>query len=162
MTVHPPPSFKSASQTVLSRVQLTLHATRRTPHGVSRLVQAMSVWSVKTLRAPSRHFRDARVYGHATTVMHDVDFTLLQPPSAPLLSPLLLFVPHDLLSNRMSHATRSRTFGLFRRQSLTTEKRNQNPTAAPQAVSGSARLVYWWGREKNNNNNNNNKNENKK
>ena len=53
-----------------SRMQLTLHATRPTPHGASRLVQAMPVWSVKTRRAPSRHGRDARVYGHTTTVMH--------------------------------------------------------------------------------------------
>ena len=29
-------------------MQLTLHATRRTTHGASRLVQAMSAWSVKT------------------------------------------------------------------------------------------------------------------
>ena len=29
-----------------------------------RLVQAMSAWLVKTRRAPSRHSRDARVYGH--------------------------------------------------------------------------------------------------
>ena len=42
----------------------TLHATRRTPHGASRLVQA------KIRRAPSRHSRDARVYGHTTTAMH--------------------------------------------------------------------------------------------
>ena len=35
---------KSASQTVLinSRMQLTLHANRETPHGASRFVQAMS------------------------------------------------------------------------------------------------------------------------
>ena len=39
-----------------------------------RLMQAMSVWSVKTRRAPSRHCtsRDARVYGHTTTVMYDM------------------------------------------------------------------------------------------
>ena len=36
-------------------MQLTLHATRRTPHGASRLVQAMSAWSVKTRHAPCRH-----------------------------------------------------------------------------------------------------------
>ena len=51
-------------------MQLTLLATRRTPHGASRLVLAMSAWSVKIRRAPSRHCRDARVhawhdYGHA-------------------------------------------------------------------------------------------------
>ena len=38
-----------------------LHATRRTPHGTSRLMHAMSAWSVKTRRAASRHSRDARV-----------------------------------------------------------------------------------------------------
>ena len=38
--------------------------TRPTPHGASRLVQGMSAWSVKTRHAPSRHCRDARVYGH--------------------------------------------------------------------------------------------------
>ena len=31
-------------------MQLTLHATRRAPHGASRLVIAMSTWSVKTRR----------------------------------------------------------------------------------------------------------------
>ena len=71
-----PYARKSASQAVLSRMQLTLHATRRTPHGASRLVQAMSAWSVKTRRAPSRHCRDARVYGHTTTAMHDNECTL--------------------------------------------------------------------------------------
>ena len=50
------------------RMQFTLHATRRTPHGASRLVQVMSASRlVKTQRAPSRHSRDARVYGHKTT-----------------------------------------------------------------------------------------------
>ena len=58
-----PYARKSASQVLLSRKQLTLHATCRAPRGTSRLVRAMSVWSVKTRRAPSRHGRDARVYG---------------------------------------------------------------------------------------------------
>ena len=57
---------------------LPLLATRQTPHGASRLVQAMSGWSAKTRRAPSRHFRGARVYGHTTTAMHDREHT---PPS---------------------------------------------------------------------------------
>ena len=40
------------------------HATRRTPHGASCSVQAMSAWWVKSRRAPSRHrsSRGARVY----------------------------------------------------------------------------------------------------
>ena len=41
-------------------MQLTLHATRRTPHGASRLVQAMSAWSAKTRHAPSRQCSDMR------------------------------------------------------------------------------------------------------
>ena len=48
----------------------TVHATRRTHHGASRLAQAMSVWLVKTRRASSRHSRDARVCGRTTTTMH--------------------------------------------------------------------------------------------
>ena len=66
---------------VLSRTQLTLHATRRTPHGASRLVLAMYAWSVKTRHAPSRHCRDARVYGHTTTAMHDVNTPPLPSPA---------------------------------------------------------------------------------
>ena len=68
---------KSASHAVLSRMQLAIHAIRRTPHGASRLVQAMSV---KTRRAPSRHCRDPRVYGHTTTDMHDISSTLVKHP----------------------------------------------------------------------------------
>ena len=59
-------------------MQLTLHATRRTPNGASRLMLAMSAWSVKTRRAPSRHCEYAKVYGHATTAMHDNEY--LPPP----------------------------------------------------------------------------------
>ena len=62
---------KSAFRAVLGTVQFTLHATRRTPHGSSRLVQAISAWLVTARRAPSRHSRDARVYGHTTTAMHN-------------------------------------------------------------------------------------------
>ena len=43
----------------------------RTPRSASRLVQAMSAWSVKTRSAPFRQCRDARVYGLTTTVSHD-------------------------------------------------------------------------------------------
>ena len=77
----PPPPFirrchpcarKSTSQAVLGKMQLTLHATRQTPHGALRLVHAMSAWSVKTRRALSRHCRDVRVYGYMTTAMDDM------------------------------------------------------------------------------------------
>ena len=50
---HKVPKF--APQAVLGRMQPTLHATRRTPHGAaSRLVQAISAWPMKTRRAPAR------------------------------------------------------------------------------------------------------------
>ena len=45
---------QAANESVLCRMQLKRHATRRTPHA-SRLVQAMPAWSVETRRAPSRH-----------------------------------------------------------------------------------------------------------
>ena len=70
---------KSVLRAVLGRMQFTLQATRPTPHGASRLVQPMSAWLVKTRRAPSRHRRDARVYGHTTTAMHK----LSTPPPPP-------------------------------------------------------------------------------
>ena len=61
---------KSVLRAVLERMQFTLHAIRRTPHGASHLAQATPAWLVKTRRAPPRHSRDARVYGHTTTAMH--------------------------------------------------------------------------------------------
>ena len=66
---------KSASRAVLGRMQLTLHATRRIHHDASKsLVVAISAWPVKTRRAPPRHYRDARVYGHTTTAMYDHEY----------------------------------------------------------------------------------------
>ena len=61
---------KPVSRAVLARMQFALHAIRRTLHGASRLEQAMSAWLVKTRRDPSRHSRDARVYGPTTTAIH--------------------------------------------------------------------------------------------
>ena len=77
-----------------SRMQLTLHTTRPTPHGASRLVQEMSAWSVKTRRAPSRHRRDARLYGHRNTAMHDIECisAIEYPPSPPVRFPTFLVV----------------------------------------------------------------------
>ena len=81
----------SVLRAVLGRMQFTLHATRRTPHGASkRLVQAMSAWLVKTRRAPSRHCRDARIYGHTTTAMPQLSTT--PPPPLFVLSPPLFFL----------------------------------------------------------------------
>ena len=79
---------KSVSRAVLGRMQFTLHATlhatRRTPHGASRLMQAMFAWLVKTRRAPSRHGRDAKVYGHTTTAMRKLS---TPPPPRPAPRP---------------------------------------------------------------------------
>ena len=74
-----PCTRKCVSQAVLRRMQLTLHAIRRTPSGSSRLVLAMSAWSGKTRRVPSRHCREARVHDHTTTAMRDHEYT--RPPS---------------------------------------------------------------------------------
>ena len=55
---------------------------------LSRLVPAMSAWSVKTRRAPSRRCREARVngriygYGHA---WHEYTPTPPSPPPSPSL-----------------------------------------------------------------------------
>ena len=53
---------------------LTFGSTRLPPQWASRLVHAINVclWSVKPQRVPSRHWRDARVYGHTTTAMRRV------------------------------------------------------------------------------------------
>ena len=54
----------------------SMRLAEHTSRFASRLVLlAMSIWSVKTPRAPSRHCRDARVYGHTTTTMHDNEYT---------------------------------------------------------------------------------------
>ena len=90
---------KSAPQVVL-RMQLTLHATRRTHHGASRLVLAMSAWSVKTRRAPSRRCKGARFYGHETAAMHDVS---ISPPPSPFNRCLLVFC---VRSCRVFHTVR--------------------------------------------------------
>ena len=73
----------SVLRAVLGRMQFTLHATRRTPHGASRLVQAMSAWLVKTRCAPSRHSKDARVHGHTTTAIHKLGTPATLPPATP-------------------------------------------------------------------------------
>ena len=67
----------------------------------SRLVQAVSAWSLKTRRAPSRHCRDTRVYGHTTTAMHDIEYTPpARAPSPPSTARCL--VPAELGANRFS------------------------------------------------------------
>ena len=58
---------------------------------LSPLVHAMSAWSVITRRAPSRHSgRDARVYGHTTTAMHEYRVHPSPPPPPRALVPRAL------------------------------------------------------------------------
>ena len=78
---------KSVLRAVLGRMQFTIHAARRTPHGASRLVQAMPAWLVKTRRALSRQSSDARVYDHTTTAMHK----LSAPPHTENHAPVMFF-----------------------------------------------------------------------
>ena len=91
-------------------MQLTPHATRQTPHGAPRLVQAMSAWSVKPQHAPSRHCRDARVYGHTTTTMHKIEYIspieFTPPPPA---HPCLLTAPSSPLTPQTTASAFFRT-----------------------------------------------------
>ena len=82
----PHPPLPSASQAVLSRMPLTLHATR------PKHLTALRTWCKHCLsgRDPSRHCSDARVYALTTTAMHDMS----TPPSPP--SHLISFFPVSL------------------------------------------------------------------
>ena len=75
----------SSLQAVLSRIQLT-HATRPTPHGASGLTQTIICLldNNPTCSVPSRHCRDARVYGHDDTMaMHGTSRPTPPPPPPP-------------------------------------------------------------------------------
>ena len=83
----PPPAPRWLSDDrFLKRCSSLFHTTRRTSHSASRSEQAMPAWLVKTRRSPSRHGRDARVYGHTTTAMHK----LSTPPPPPPLTQMIV------------------------------------------------------------------------
>ena len=90
---HHPPSTRSihsalsTSQSVITKMKVIPNATRRAPHGPSRLVQAMSARSVKTRHAPSRQCRDTRAQDHTTTAMQEIEYTPTLAPPEPILSP---------------------------------------------------------------------------
>ena len=98
-----------------SRKRLAGHLTFCFALGAS----TMSPWSVKTRRAPPHHCRDARVYGHSTTAMHDIEYT--PPPVSPTgqtSAPILLrcfvcWYPGSLLyvTPRDTSYVRRRFFG---------------------------------------------------
>ena len=73
-----PYARKSASQAVLSGMHAA-HAPCDSPDTSRRFgLGASNAWSMKTRRDPSRHCRDARVYDHMTTSIHDDEHTF--PP----------------------------------------------------------------------------------
>ena len=81
-------SVWSVSLAALSTMQITLHATRRTPKGASGLVKAMPAWSVIPRRAPARDCRGVVVYGITTSAMND----LSTPPPPRLSSIFVCFI----------------------------------------------------------------------
>lgn len=60
-------------------MQLTLHATARTPGGDSPLAHAMPAWPVKTRHAASRHCKDASDYVYTIAAIHDTLITHTLP-----------------------------------------------------------------------------------
>ena len=128
-------------------MQLTHHATRRTPHAASCLVQALSSWSVKTRRPPCRHCRDARANGHTIMAMHDTSI-YHYPPCGILrsiayqvqhrawLRNLTLPSGHPRRTRRLTCCTRLTTLNVARRIKT---KRNAGTTATCSFVFAEAR-----------------------
>ena len=136
---------KSVLRAVLGRIQFTLHATCRTPHGASRLVQAMSAWLVKTRRGPSRRSRDARGYGHTNTAMPKLSTPLPSPsaPHPPLISLMLIFRRSDLTSytcsvpHQFSNPPEDQGFLLVNALLVFVPVGNWAETLSPDAFGGS-------------------------
>ena len=92
----------------------------------------MPAWLVKTRRAPSRHSRDARVFGHTTTVMHEISTP--PPPLAPPCprprprprppSTVFLLFP----SSSLFHEIGSKVFTKYGLNSCHTRSRNNKTT----------------------------------
>ena len=100
---------------------VTLHATRRTPHGTSRFLRAMSAWLVKTRRAPSRHCRNARVYRHTPTAMHEMS----SPPPPP---------PAWLVNTRRAPSRHSRDARVYG-HTTTAMHKVSTPLAPPRGIN---------------------------
>ena len=135
-------------------MQFTLHATRRTPHGASRLVQAMSAWLVKTRRAPSRHSRDARVYGHTTTAINKLSAPPPQKKNA-AIAPISTFKFATQETQNIplcaTHVRSSMYIQRFRSEVLLPRASRKHRTAfagspgqfaAPRATSQGLQLVW--------------------
>ena len=129
---------KSVLRAVLGRMQFILHATRRTPNGASRLVQAMSAWLRKTRRAPSRRSKDARVYGHTITATHKLS---TPPPPLPPVSgtthfqplPYILVILSTTRSVRMAIHVPTLHMGRFPRRIYLTKSRRFDSACPPSS-----------------------------
>ena len=103
-------------------MHITLQTTRRIPHGASRLLDATFSWSVKTRPAPSRIRRDACVYGHMTTGMHDNEY------------------PPKKLRQRHLHGIKSKTCCSQPRPSTSGLTSSRTPTETYQVSLGSLEI----------------------
>ena len=120
-------------------MKLALHATRRTSHNASRVVHTMSAGSVKTGRAPSRHCRVTRVYGHTATTM--LEMNTPPPPLPPFLLICMCTVP--LL---MYYVERNLTLP-NRRMSLPPNQNQNQPQGQAETEAGSAEASTAGGEE---------------
>ena len=79
------------------RVRLTLHATRRTPHVSLRAWREASdaclVGENPTCSVPA-FVGDARVYGHTTTAMHEIEYASPIEHTSPIPPPVSPVSPH--------------------------------------------------------------------
>ena len=133
--------WKSASRTILSRIQLTRHATRQTLHSASRLVHAMSAWSAKTRCAPFRHIIGMRkVNGLKITAMRKMSTPPLAHSARPPRPTTFLLLP--LLPRRLFLATK---FIIKNRRAQT----NRAPFYSPRparlpGISQKAEFIRTW------------------
>ena len=93
---------------------------------------AMFAWSVKSRRAPSRHCRDAKVYGHTTKAMHDNEYTI-RLRRCVLLSTLLLVRPSREKKKRF-YVVDGNNVGTVGRVSI--RRRNGAPSRKGCVVTG--------------------------
>ena len=100
-----------------------------TPHGVSRLVQAMSAWSMKTRRVPSRHGGEVRV---GTMVMR-------LPRSTTWVTSLPSHPRTQAMEQKTDFLHRCRPLTRFARDAYPTD---ENPTCSVPVLLGCEARVY--------------------
>ena len=124
-------TVKRLRQATHEYAPLPLHATRGTPHGASRLVQAMPACLVKARRAPSRYCRMRGSYhdGHTTTVMLKMS---TPPPHLLPLTPFRLARRHGPPSRSLSE----------QRENLPHEERHERQGRGQSEVTVQIRLRH--------------------